>query len=246
MYELIDIENVKIEDIIYEIREKQVMLDSDLARLYGCKNGTKEINQAVKNNFEKFPDRFRWFLSDDEYSNLRSKNLTSSFNHGGRRYRTRVFTEQGVAMLAAILKTPTATTVSIAIVDAFVMMRKYISSNDYSIRISNIETKLIDYDNKFDQIFDKLDVKVNNHIFFEGQIYDAYSLLVDILKEAREKITIIDNYVDKTILDIISFLEIPVTIITSDYNKLDINKYKEQYDNVEILHSSSFHDRFII
>lgn len=242
MQQLIDIENM-----IYKIRGKQVMLDSDLARLYGCKNGTKSINLAVKRHINRFPGRYMFQLTKQEYENLKFQfETSSSSNYGGVRKLPYSFTEEGVAMLATILKTPIAEQVSIAIMDAFVMMRRYISNNDYSTRISNIETKLIDHDNKFDQIFDKLDVKINHHIFFEGQIYDAYSLLVDILKEARDKITIIDNYVDKTILDIISFLEIPVTIITSDYNKLDINKYKEQYDNVEILHSSSFHDRFII
>lgn len=244
MQQLIDIENKKIENMIYEIRGKQVMLDSDLAKLYNVE--TKRINEAVKNNKDKFPERFSWIVTNDEYRDLRSKFSTSSSNYGGRRYNPRVFTEQGVAMLATVLKSKVASQVSIAIMDAFVMMRRYISSNDYSTRISNIETKLIDHDNKFDQIFDKLDVKVNNHVFFEGQIYDAYSLLIDILKEAKNQILIIDNYVDKTILDIVSFLEMQVTIITNDYNKVDISKYKEQYDNIEILHSKSFHDRFII
>src|SRR5574344_1885492 len=121
-------ENIDIEDMIYEIRGKQVMLDSDIAKLYQCKNGTKEINQAVKNNMEKFPERFSWILNNSEWDNLRSKILTSSLNsYGGRRYIPRVFTEQGIAMLATILKTKVATQISIQIMDAFVSMRKYIS-----------------------------------------------------------------------------------------------------------------------
>ncbi len=240
--------DAKIEDMIYEIRGKQVMLDSDLAKLYGCANGTKTINLAVKRHINRFPERFMFQLNKEEYySILRFQIETLKLEQGKySKYMPYAFTEQGVAMLATILRTPIAEQVSIAIMDAFVMMRKYISQNDYSTRISNIETKLIDYDNKFNQIFDKLDVKINHHIFFEGQIYDAYSLLVDILKEAKNKIIIIDNYLDKTILDIISFLELKVSIITSDYNRLDMNKYKEQYSNIEIFHSKKFHDRFII
>ena len=241
------LEEISIENLIYEIRGKQVMLDSDLAKLYGCKNGTKEINQAVKNNLDKFPERFSWILTLDEYEVLRSKFLTSSLknNHGGRRYNVRVFTEQGVAMLATILKSKIATQVSIKIMDAFVSLRKYV--NNYECRISNIETKIIDYDNKFDRLFEALDKKEKqSHIFFEGQIYDAYSLLIDILKEAEEEIIIIDNYIDKQILDIISFLDKEVTIITNKYNNIDINKYKEQYNNLNIKISNKFHDRFII
>ena len=130
MNEVVTKEDIKIENMIYEIRSKQVMLDSDLARLYKCKNGTKEINQAVRNSPEKFPERFSFVLNDSEMDDLRSKFLTSSLNkHGGRRYNIRVFTEQGVAMLATILRTKVATEVSIQIMDAFVAMRKYISTN---------------------------------------------------------------------------------------------------------------------
>lgn len=106
------------------------MMDEDLAFLYKCKNGTKEINQAVKNNIEKFPDRYSWVLSDEEYLNLRSKFLTSSwYSYGGRRYNPRVFTEAGVYMLTTILKTEVATEVSMAIIDTFTFMRKYMTNN---------------------------------------------------------------------------------------------------------------------
>ena len=130
MNEVVTKEDIKIEDMIYEIRGKQVMMDSDLAKLYQCKNGTKEINQAVKNSPEKFPERFSFVLSDSEMEDLRSKILTSNLNkHGGRRYNIRVFTEQGVAMLATILRTPVAEEISIKIMAAFISMRKSISSN---------------------------------------------------------------------------------------------------------------------
>lgn len=172
--------------------------------------------------------------------------MTSSSNYGGRRYKPRVFTEQGVAMLATVLKSKIAAEISIRIMDAFVEMRKYISTNNYSIRISNLETRMIDAENKIDEIFNSFNKRIDNHIFFEGQIYDAYSLLIDILKDAKESIILIDNYIDKNILDTISLLAIKVTIITGVYNKYDIEKYQEQYDNIEIIHSQKFHDRFII
>lgn len=244
MYEIIK-NNSKIEDMIYEIRGKQVMLDSDLAKLYGCKNGTKEINQAVKNNIEKFPERFSFKMTDLELKELLVKSFDQKIEKRGGRYKNpRVFTEQGVAMLATILKSKIATEVSIQIMDAFVAMRKYIVSENN--RLSNIETKIIEHDNKINEIFDKFDKKIDNHIFFEGQIYDAYSLLVDILKEAKEYVILIDNYIDKKILDVVSLLNIKVTIVTNNYNKNDVEKYKEQYDNIEIIHSIKFHDRFII
>lgn len=247
MTEVITKENIKIENMIYEVRGKQVMLDSDLAKLYCCKNGTKEINQAVKNNIEKFPERFSFKLTQREINKLLVKNFDQKNEMRGGRYKNpRVFTEQGVAMLATILKSKVAIQVSIRIMDAFVEMRKYINQNNYERRISNIETKLIDYDNKFEELFGKFEHQKDNHIFFEGQIYDAYSLLIDILKEAKDSIILIDNYIDKNVLDIISLLDIKVTIITGDYNKHHIEKYKEQYNNIEIIHSKKFHDRFII
>ena len=237
--------DIKIENMIYEIRGKQVMLDSDLAKLYNVE--TKRINEAVRNNIDKFPERFSFRLDDYESNCLLVENFDQKKETRGGRYKNpRVFTEQGVAMLATILKSKVATQISIQIMDAFVIMRKYIAENNYEKRIANIETKLIDYDNKFDKLFSNFDKSITNHIFFEGQIYDAYSLLVDILKEAKESIILIDNYIDKNILDIISLLNVKVIIVTSDYNKYDINKYKEQYENIEIVHNNKFHDRFII
>ena len=242
------IEKTNIEDMIYEIRGKQVMLDSDLAKLYQCKNGTKEINQAILRNLEKFPERFSFRLSDLESNYLVTicdrKNIET---RGGKYKNPRVFTEQGVAMLATILKTSVATKVSIQIMDAFVEMKKYLSTNSYERRIGNIETKIIDYDNKFDEIFKKLDNAVNNHIFFEGQIYDAYSKIIDIFNIAKKDITIIDNYLDKNMLDVISKSKVEVTLITGDkLDNLDLIKYKKQYYNLNVIINESFHDRFII
>ena len=228
--------------MIYEIRGKQVMLDSDLAKLYHVE--TKRINEAVKNNMEKFPERFSFYITFDEYRNLRSK--FSTFDASLRKYAPRVFTEQGVAMLATILKSKVATQVSIRIMDAFVAMRKYISTNLIDQKYINDlvlkDSKRIDLlENAFSSFKDK-----NNHIFFEGQIYDAYSLMLKIFDKALSSIIIIDNYIDKSILDILSKTNKKVTLVTNKYNNIDYEKYKEQYDNVTLVVNNSFHDRFII
>ena len=197
-------ENIK--DMIYEIRGKQVMLDSDLAKLYQCKNGTKEINQAVKNNPDKFPERFAFRITENEYNNLKSKILTSKWRGGSRKGHT-VFTEQGVAMLATILKTQVATKVSINIMDAFVEMRKFINNNiEIFNRIAKLEYGYLEHDNKINQIIDQMNPKeLKEKLFYDGQIYDAYSILINIIRKAKEKIIIIDNYIDKTILDILIY-----------------------------------------
>ena len=251
MYELK--EDLSIEDMIYEVRGKQVMLDSDLARLYQCKNGTKEINQAVKNNPDKFPERYSFQLSDNEYNNLRSKNLTSSLEsgYGGRRYNPRVFAEQGIAMLSTILKSKVAVETGIRIMDTFVKMRKIISSNLIEQKyINELVIKDNERINLLEESFSKLEEKEKiNHIFYEGQIYDAYSLLINIFKEAGKEIIIIDNYADKSILDMITNLNVKVTIVTRKFNllkDLDIKKYNKQYHNLKVIYSDKFHDRFII
>ena len=251
MYELK--EELNIENMIYEIRGKQVMLDSDLAKLYQCKNGTKEINQAVKNNPDKFPERYSFQLSDNEYNNLRSNFLTSSLEsgYGGRRYNPRVFTEQGIAMLSTILKSKVAVETSIRIMDTFVKMRKIISSSLIEQKyINELVIKDNERINLLEESFSKLEEKEKiNHIFYEGQIYDAYSLLIDIFKGAKEEIIIIDNYADKSILDMITNLNVKVTIVTRKFNLLkdiDIKKYNNQYHNLKVIYSDKFHDRFII
>ena len=249
------LEEISIENLIYEIKGNQVMLDSDLAKLYGCKNGTKEINQAVKNNIEKFPERFSWILTDDEFNNLRSKILTSKLenNYGGRRYNPRVFTEQGIAMLATILKSKVATQVSIKIMDAFVSMRKFINENkDIFKRLTIVEYKMLEYDENFDKIFSALEPKKieKQRIFFNGEIYDAYSLIIELIKEASSRIIIIDNYIDKSVLDMLMYKKdkVYIELITSSHylTKLDIDKFNKQYSKLIIKYSNIFHDRFII
>ena len=252
MNEVVTKEDIKIENMIYEIRSKQVMLDSDLARLYKCKNGTKEINQAVRNSPEKFPERFSFVLNDSEMDDLRSKFLTSSLNkHGGRRYNIRVFTEQGVAMLATILRTKVATEVSIQIMDAFVAMRKYISTNLLEQKyINNLVLEDHDKIKALEDSFSKLEEKrKSTEIYFNGQIYDAYSKIQEIFKCANKSLVIIDAYADNTILDIIKRLNINVTIITKPNNLLtsqDIEKYNKQYNNLTVIFDNTFHDRYFI
>ena len=244
--DLIEKEDIKIENMIYELRGKQVMLDSDLAKLYHVE--TKRINEAVKNNMEKFPERFSWKLTEEESKMFLveifdQKNIET---RGGRYRCPRVFTEQGVAMLATILKSKVATQVSIRIMDAFVAMRKYISTNlieqKYINDIVLKDSKRIDL---LEDAFSSFKEK-NNHIFFEGQIYDAYSLMLKIFDKAKMSIIIIDNYIDKNILDILSKTNRKVTLITNKYNNIDYEKYKEQYNNVILVVNNSFHDRFII
>ena len=237
-----------IENMIYEIRGKQVMLDSDLAKLYEVE--TKRINEAVKNNPNKFPERFSWILTENEWFFLRSKNSTLENKISGkghyRKYLPRVFTEQGVAMLATILKSKVAVQTSIQIMDAFILMKQYISNNlieqkyindlvlKNSKRIDLIESVLSEFKEK------------NNHLFFKGQIYDAYSLLIEIFNKSKNEIIIIDNYVDKNLLDILSKIKKDIIVITNKYNNTDYIRYKKQYKNVKVIVNNDFHDRFII
>ena len=255
-------ENVDIKDLIYEIRGKQVMLDSDLAVLYGCKNGTKEINQAVKNNPLKFPDRYCFRISEIEKNNLKSKVLTSNYTKGGSRKGNTVFTEQGIYMLATILKTKVATEATIKIMDTFVKMRRLINENkDVFRRIIEIENDtsyiknaLIEHDNKIEELFDKFNRKedLKSKLFFDGEIYDAYSLLVDIIGKAHKEIIIIDNFVDKVTLDILSKKKVNVMVLLitdenkSKLNNTDINKFNSEYPLLRIKYTNAFHDRFII
>ena len=237
---------ISINDLIYNIRGKLVMLDADLAKLYQCINGTKDINKAVKRNEERFPEDFYFQLNEDEIRNLRFQNGTANVSNMARTLPY-VFTEQGVAMLSAVLKTNVASQVSVKIMRAFVEMKKYIATNNFSNRISNLETKTIEHDNKINLILDKLSTKeVNNHIFYEGQIYDAYSLLINILNQSKKEIIIIDNYASRELFDIIKDINKNITIITKNIDEILIKKYKKQYNNINIIKSDIFHDRFII
>ena len=248
----------KIEDIIYEIRGKQVMLDFDLARIYECKNGTKEINQAVKNNPRKFPERFSWRITNDEQNFLVKSFDQKTETRGGRYKNPRVFTEQGVAMLATILKTKVATEMSIRIMDAFVTMRHYISSN--LLEQKHINNMVLENNERINKntkdikllqaSFDKMEKERKvNEVYFNGKVYDAYSKVLDIFSYAKEELIIVDRYTDKTVLDMIKNLNCKVKIITgkkSKLSKLDIEKYNKDYHNLSIYYDDTFHDRYFV
>lgn len=244
------ITELKIENMIYEIRDKQVMLDRDLVKLYRCSNGTKTINQAVKRHINRFPERFMFQLTQTEYYEiLRSQSGTLELEQGQySKYLPYVFTEQGVAMLATVLKTSVAEEVSIKIMDAFVVMRKYISSNLIEQRYIN--NLVIKHEELIGNIFDYFESKeIKNEVYFEGQMYDAYSKILDIMLIAKEELIIIDQCADKHVLDMIRKTNIPVTIVLSNKSRLtdlDINKYQQEYNNLTLIYKESFRDRFII
>ena len=252
-FELTTIE--EIQGMIYTIRGKQVMLDSDVAKLYNYK--TKRINETMNRNRERFPDNFCFQLTESEVKNLRSQFATSSLekdNYGGRRYLPYAFTEQGIAMLAPLLKNKFAVQMSINIMNAFVRMRHFLKENGQVFeRLTTIEYKLLEHDKNIDSIFDQLQVKhiENQRIFFNGQIYDAYNLIIEIIKKAENKITIIDNYVDDSILEMLSKRKdnVEIVILTSNksnINNIDIQKFNKQYPTLKVAKTDKFHDRFII
>ncbi len=250
-------ETEHIKNLIYTIRGKQVMLDSDVADLYHCE--TKYINRVVKRNIERFPEEFCFQLMEKEFQNLRCQFVTSSFekqNYGGRRYLPYVFTEQGIAMLSALLKSNIAIKVSINIMKAFIEMRKFIATNGQVFeRLTTIEYKMLEHDKKFDIVFNELQknekIGFKQSIFFDGQVYDAYSLIIDIIKKAKQKILLIDNYIDDSILKMLSKKNknVEVVILTlqnSNLTKLDINKFNKQYPTLKVAITNKFHDRFIV
>ena len=248
MNDIVSKDNVAIEDLIYEIRGKKVMLDSDLAKQY--KVETKVLMQAVKRNIERFPDNFMFQLTNREYDDLRSQIVTSKVR-GGRRYNPYVFTEQGVAMLSGLLHSKTAIQTSINIINTFVKMRHFIK--DSLLEQKYINNLVIEHDERLkiiEETFDKLEEKRNvNEIYYNGQIYDAYSKIKDIFKNATKKLIIVDSYADKTLLDIIKTLNVDVIIITKKDNlltKQDIEKYNKQYHNLKVIFNNSFHDRYFI
>ncbi len=245
-----------IESKIFMIQGTQVMLDSDLAKLYQVE--TKQLNKAVNRNIERFPLRFRFQLTDEEYKYiLRCQNGTSS-SHGGRRYLPYVFTEQGVSMLSAVLRSNIAIDISIKIIDTFVNMRRFISSNSELLqRMEIIEKRQIGYELKSDDRFEKLfnaledkSTKPTQGVFFDGQIFDAYVFVNDLIKSANDSVILIDNYIDETVLTLFGKnQDVEFVIYTQSISKqlkLDIKKYNSQYNNLKVNLLKESHDRFII
>ena len=257
-----EVAHYDIKSMIYVIRNKQVMLDSDLAMLYQVE--TRVFNQAVKRNIARFPDSFRFQISKDEYEALRSQIVTSKEEDangnkkGGRRYLPYVFTEQGISMLSAVLRSDVAIQVSINIMNAFVEMRRFIANNALLFeRISNIELKQLEYqkqtDEKLEQIFEYISghEEAGQKVFFDGQIYDAFSLIVSLIQKAEKEITLIDGYVDVGTLNLLSKKNenVSVTIYTQKRTRLtktDVENFNAQYPTLEVEYTKVFHDRFLI
>lgn len=247
MNEIVEKDVIDIENMIYEIDGKEIMLDTDLAKLYHVE--TKRINEAVKNNPQKFPIRFSWILTEEEKNNLWSKFSTANISSMSRS-NPRVFTEQGVYMLATILKSKKATEVSIRIMDTFVNMRHYINYNKNVLprRFLLLEDKVDNNTKRIDELFDKFNPKVitKNSIFYKNDIYDAYSVLIEIFKLSEDEIIIIDNYAGKELLDILRIINKKILIVTSNIDDIQKKKYLRQYKNVSFIKKDSYHDRFII
>lgn len=244
---------MEIRNMIYSISGKQVMLDSDLASLYQVE--TKYLNKAVKRNIERFPASFCFQLATEEVENLRFQIGTSSLNYGGRRYLPYVFTEQGVAMASAILRSDIAVRVSVEIMEAFVEMRRVLISNaSLFYRLDKIELKQSESDQKFEEIFKALEsdkIKSKNGIFYDGQVFDAYAFVSDIIRTAKSSIILLDNYVDDTVLTLLSKRnnDITATIYTKNISnqlRQDLQRYNSQYPRIEIEIFSDAHDRFLI
>ncbi|MBO4987324.1 MAG: ORF6N domain-containing protein [Lachnospiraceae bacterium] len=251
----IEISQDAINNLINMIRGRQVMLDSDLAMLYQVE--TKVFNQAINRNIERFPERFRFQLTREEYASLRSQIVTSK-GKGGRRYMPYAFTEQGISMLSAVLRSDIAIQISIKIMDAFVEMRRFLTSNALMFaRINEMEMKQVIFQEHTEEKFDKIFRYIAEHqessqkIFFDGQIYDAFSLLVDLVRKAESKLVLVDNYVDVDTLNILAKKKagIEVVIYTARGNKLtetDIKNFNKQYPTLEVRNTGMFHERFLI
>ena len=255
MYELK--EDIDIKDLIYEVRDKQVMLDSDVAYLFGYE--VKQLNRQVTRNKDRFPKNYCFRITKEEYDSLRCQNGAIKNARGEhRKYLPYVFTEYGITMLAGLLKSKVAVEASIRIVNQFIEMKKLLKKNNDSLSliydIYNIKNKLLDHDKNFEIIFDKFDRKedLKSKLFFNGEIYDAYSLLVDIISKANKEIIVIDSYVDKVTLDILSKKKVNVMVLLiTDENKsklinTDINKFNGEYPTLKVKYTNIFHDRFII
>ena len=240
-----------IQNRIITIRGVYVMLDSDLAELYGVM--VKRLNEQVKRNKERFPDEFMFQLNREEWNNLKSQIATSRW--GGKRKLPYVFTEQGVAMLSAVLHSDTAIKVSIKIMQAFIEMKRFIAGNVALFqRIENVELKQFETDKKLDEVFKALEnknISLKQGVFFEGEVYDAYAFVSDLIRSANKFLILIDNYIDDTVLTMFIKRNVGVnfTILTRRISKqlqLDVEKHNQQYPEVKLMVFNEAHDRFLI
>ncbi|MGE0793652.1 MAG: ORF6N domain-containing protein [Candidatus Woesearchaeota archaeon] len=239
-----------IKNKIYTIRGKQVMLDSDLAELYETK--TKRLNEQVKRNIERFPQEFMFTLSNEEKVNLVAKcDHLKSLKYSYQNHY--VFTEQGLAMLSTVLKSNTAITVSIQIMNAFAKMRKFLQNNaNIFQRLANTEKTLLTHSNKIDEIFNLIqekDIKPEKVIFFDGQVFEAHKFIKNLIIKSKNNIILIDNFIDEDVLTLFSQINVKVTIYTKNINEkliLALKKYNQQYNNIQIKEFNKSHDRFLI
>ncbi len=250
----------KIQSKIFTIRDVQVMLDRDLAEVYGVE--TRRLNEQVKRNIDRFPEAFMFQLKKEEMENWKSQIATSNKIKMGLRKPPLAFTEQGVSMLSTVLKSETAVKVSIQIINAFVKMRKFIIDNaNHNYRLNNIEQKQIasdikqlETDNKIDAILDALEdksIKPKQGIFYDGQVFDAYVFIADLIKSAKKSIMLIDNYIDESVLQLFTKRKknVSVNIYTKNITKTvkqDLVKHNAQYPKIEIEKFTKAHDRFLI
>ena len=247
-----------IETMILNVRGVQVMLDRDLSKLYGVE--TRRLNEQVKRNLERFPLEFCFQLTEVECQNLMSQNATSSW--GGLRKMPYAFTEQGVAMLSTVLKSETAVKASIQIMKAFVSMRHLIASNAHIFQrmdtIEHYQRELLLHqtqtDHQIEDIFKRLDQEntvPDQGIFYQGQIFDAYTFASDLIKSAKTKIILIDNYIDESVLLMLSKRQDGVSALIMTHKitntlKLDLSRQQQQYPPIDVQETQSYHDRFLI
>ena len=239
-----------IKDKIHTIRGKQVMLDKDLAELYGVE--TRTLNQAVSRNIERFPDDFMLKLNKKESDDLKSQNVISSW--GGRRKLPVAFTEHGVAMLSGILKSRKAVEVNISIMRAFIAMRKHLKDNrEILTKLNQLDNRVTEHDKALDEIFDKIEQKdlPEKGIFFDGSVFDAHKFAIDLISSAKSSIVLIDNYIDTSVLTLMSHKrkDVEVKIYTNSVTeklKLAKEKFNKQYGFLELIEFRKAHDRFLI
>ncbi len=257
---IVDSTEDKIEKLIHYVRGQQVMIDSDLALLYNVE--TKRLNESVKRNAKRFPESFCFQLTEDEYVDLRSQFATSNTENvsskGGRRYLPYVFTEQGIAMLSAVLRSDEAIQVSVNIMNAFVKMRRFLDENALMFdKLNSLELKQLEYQKASNEKFERIFAYISDHeeveqkIFFEGQIYDAFSFIINLIEKAKKSIVLIDNYVDVGTLNILAKKRdgVDVTIYTVRRTHLtsqDIANFNSQYPILTVNYTGVFHDRFLI
>ena len=255
----VELAQFDIKNLIYVVRNQQVMVDSDLAMLYQVETGN--LNKAMKRNQKRFPEDFCFQLTKVEFENLKFQSGSSSLDgsgYGGRRYMPYVYTEQGISMLASVLRSEIAINTSIHIMRTFVEMRRFIANNALLFeRISNVELKQLEYqkqtDEKLEQIFEYISEheEASQKVFFDGQIYDAFSLIVSLIQKAEKEITLIDGYVDVGTLNLLSKKNenVSVTIYTQKRTRLtktDAENFNAQYPTLEVKYTKAFHDRFLI